>query len=174
MRLFKDPRPSWKDSDRCPCGSGASREECCSPLLAGTELAASPEALMRSRYSAHVLGDVEYVVQTTLPEQQAGLDREAIRAWAIDSTWIELEVLAVEGGGQSDEGFVEFRASFESGCVLRSHEERSRFERRDGRWYFDARPQDRPAATAHGAPHPGRNAPCSCGSGKKFKKCCGS
>ena len=173
--MFTDPpTPARRESDRCPCGSGASREQCCGPLLAGAQLAATPEALMRSRYTAHVLGDVDYVVRMTLPEQQAGLDREAIRRWAEDLTWTELEVLAVEGGDNSDEGFVEFRACFESGCVQEVHEERSRFERREGRWYFDACPPNLSEVTARSAPQPGRNDPCPCRSGKKFKKCCGS
>lgn len=66
-------------SPDCPCGSGARLDECCGQYLAGTP-APSAERLMRSRYSAYVLGDIDYLRQTTLPAQQAGLDAEAMRA----------------------------------------------------------------------------------------------
>lgn len=42
---------------------------------------------MRSRYSAYVLGLIDYLIETTLPAQQAGLDRAAISAWSAQSTW---------------------------------------------------------------------------------------
>jgi len=160
-------------SKLCPCGSGEELERCCGPLLAGTNPATSPEALMRSRYTAHVVADVDYVIRTTLPEQQAELDRSAVLEWATGSTWLGLEVLEVEGGS-GGEGFVEFRAVFESGGSRQEHRERSRFEQRDGLWYFDASASHKSEGAAPRPPRVGRNEPCPCGSGKKYKKCCGS
>ena len=61
----------------CPCGSGNLLDACCGHYHAGT-VAPSAETLMRSRYSAYVLGQVDYLVATTLPVQQAGLDRESM------------------------------------------------------------------------------------------------
>ncbi len=37
----------------------------------------------------------------------------------------------------------------------------------------DAPIPDAPVEQAKGASAPGRNDPCPCGSGKKYKKCCG-
>lgn len=37
----------------------------------------------------------------------------------------------------------------------------------------DAPLPDAPVEQARAAEHPGRNDPCPCGSGKKYKKCCG-
>ena len=51
----------------CPCGSGLTLAECCGPKIAG-EPAATPEALMRSRYTAYALGDDAYVLATWAPE----------------------------------------------------------------------------------------------------------
>lgn len=62
----------------CPCGSGQPLETCCTRMHRG-QLARTPGELMRSRYSAYVLGEIDYLIQTTLPAQQAGLDRAGIQ-----------------------------------------------------------------------------------------------
>lgn len=64
----------------CPCGDGRPYANCCQPLHQGRP-AAGAGGLMRSRYSAYVLGLIDYLVQTTLPAQQALLDRQAMEQW---------------------------------------------------------------------------------------------
>lgn len=142
----------------CPCGSGAPLEECCGRFLHGGLLPDTAEQLMRSRYTAYVLQDVDYLVET-----QADPDREAVAKWAAEAEFTGLEVR----DATPDE--VEFVATWRVGPEVHRHHERSRFERRGGRWiYLDGRaPQARPKAAA------GRNDPCPCGSGRKYKKCCG-
>ncbi len=59
------------DTAPCPCGRcepAAKRQprpvafgNCCAPLLRGQQAAADAQALMRSRYSAYVLGDLAYL-----------------------------------------------------------------------------------------------------------------
>jgi SEC-C motif-containing protein len=127
---------------------------------------------MRSRYSAHALGLIDYLMATW---EARGVDREAIARWARESEWLGLEIVATERGGSGDsDGIVEFRARYrDKRSATHVHHERSRFRRRDERWvYVDgetpaARPVQR-AATV------GRNDPCPCGSGKKYKRCCGA
>lgn len=119
---------------------------------------------MRSRYSAYVLGDVDYLRDTTLPAQQAALDLEAIRAWSTQSTWLGLEVESAELiGGQPEHAFVSFTARWHDVHGEHTHHERSAFVQHAGRWYFID--PTVPLKT-------GRNDPCPCGSGLKFKKCC--
>lgn len=66
---------------------------------------------MRSRYSAYALGLVDYLRDTTLPAQQAGLDLDGIRAWSHGSTWLGLEVENHEVlGGQPEHARVTFVA----------------------------------------------------------------
>lgn len=150
-------------SPSCPCGSGAALSDCCGRYHAGTP-APSAERLMRSRYSAYVLGLVDYLVVTTLPAQQAALDRAAIAAWSAQSTWLGLEVESAELlGGQPEHAFVTFTARWHDGTGEHSHRERSAFVQNAGRWYFID-----PTAPLKA----GRNDPCPCGSGQKFKKCC--
>jgi SEC-C motif-containing protein len=146
---------------------------CCGPYVDGTVAAPTAEALMRSRYSAHVLGAIDYLMATWDDSVRAAVDRAAVADWVRSSEWLGLTVMATEAGAVDDEsGVVEFEARYRSGGVGHVHHERSRFRRRGGRWYF-VDGDVVPASPAARAKTPGRNDPCSCGSGKKYKKCCG-
>jgi SEC-C motif-containing protein len=116
----------------CPCGSGAPYAACCGPLHRGARDAFSAEELIRSRYAAYAVGDLGHLVRTWHP-------RTRPQALALDpaQSWTGLTVLDVVAGGPGDEaGEVEFEATFErAGRSGRLHE-RSRFERRRGRWVY--------------------------------------
>jgi len=105
----------------CPCGTGASYDACCGPLLANREQASSPERLMRSRYTAHVVGDGNHLFRTWHPRTRPD---DVTRDPA--TRWTGLEVVATEGDT------VEFVASWEGGSM----HEVSRFEQRAGRWVY--------------------------------------
>jgi len=158
----------------CVCGKGESTETCCLPILKGTARAATPEALMRSRYAAYALGEIDWLLESTHPEHRGDVDLEATRAWSKNASWKGLEIVATEGGGDADEtGVVEFKADFELGGMRQLHHERAEFKRKGDRWYFvDGQIVGQKPVTREG-PRVGRNDPCTCGSGKKFKKCCG-
>jgi SEC-C motif-containing protein len=130
---------------------------------------------MRSRYSAHVLGAIDYLMATWDATARAAVDRAAVAEWARTSEWLGLEVLATQAGGVADErGVVEFTARHRGrDGAVRVHHERSRFVRRGERWYY-VDGDVVAAAPAVRAATPGRNDACSCGSGKKYKKCCGA
>ncbi|MBD3800214.1 MAG: YchJ family protein [Campylobacterales bacterium] len=148
---------------QCYCGSGKTFETCCAPLIEGRAPASGAEALMRSRYSAYVLGAGEYLVATTVPEKQVPDDAKLIRQHAEVTTWLGLDVLEAK---EAESGAtVSFRAYYREGeGAIRVHHEKSTFRRIDGRWFYDE-------GTLYEA-SVGRNDPCPCGSGKKFKKCC--
>ena len=147
----------------CPCGSTLVLNECCGRYHAGA-LPASAEALMRSRYSAYVLGLIDYLVATTLPAQQTGLDRMAMAEWSAQSRWQGLTVEEHKPlGGTPERAQVTFTARWQDASGEHAHRECSDFVRVDGRWYFID-----PSVTLKA----GRNDPCPCGSGNKFKKCC--
>jgi SEC-C motif-containing protein len=157
----------------CDCGRPEPFDRCCGRFLAG-EPAPTAEALMRSRYTAHVRGDVDYILATFDSSTRGRVDRAEVGRWARESEWLGLEVLATERGGATDEeGVVEFRARYRSGGAIVVHHERSRFRRHDGRWYYVDGDFVKPTPASR-APSAGRNDPCPCGSGKKFKKCCGA
>ncbi|MFC7331590.1 YchJ family protein [Rhodocista pekingensis] len=156
----------------CPCGSGRPIDACCGPHLSGATLPPTAEALMRSRYAAYATGAVDYLEQTLLPETRGDFDREQTVNWSSTSEWTGLEVRATEKGGAADEeGWVEFVARFRTGGKDYVHHETSRFVRRDGRWFYaDGIIGTKPRSAAK----VGRNDPCPCGSGRKYKKCCGA
>ncbi|MFG6160049.1 YchJ family protein [Halomonas sp. 1390] len=147
----------------CPCGSDRPLSECCGRYHRG-EPAPSPEALMRSRYSAFAFDLTDYLLGTwhssTRPSNLTGDDA---------TRWRRLEIL--DHDAQDDRGQVHFRATFQEGRRWGVLEERSRFVRErmgdEQRWvYLDGEP----TVTRF---KPGRNDACPCGSGRKFKACCG-
>ena len=89
--------------------------------------------------------------------------------------WKGLTILSQHAGEESDsEGLVEFQAQFQSGNQTSSMRENSRFKKDNGRWlYIDGEVSRAPNKTVSTHHKVGRNEPCPCGSGKKFKKCCG-
>lgn len=158
----------------CPCGSGKSLSECCEPYIEGDAIPETAEALMRSRYTAYTLGETAYVIKTHDPKTRADLDEDAVREWAEEAEWLGLEVLGTEKGEKGDDvGFVEFICAYEERGRARNHHERSEFRRRDGCWYFHEGDVKTHRPEVRELPKIGRNDPCHCGSGKKFKKCHG-
>ena len=160
-------------SEPCPCQSGTPLERCCGPLLAGAP-APTAEALMRSRYTAYARGAIDHVVATHDPATAGDIDREATLRWSKEAEWTGLAIAAKENGGEGDDdGMVEFIARYRAGGHDLTHHERSRFRRIDGRWFYVdgdivKPPPARRTETA------GRNDPCPCGSGKKYKRCHGA
>lgn len=148
----------------CPCGDGNAYADCCQPLHQG-QPAAHAGRLMRSRYSAYALGLLDYLVDSTLPAQQAQLDRHAMEQWSRESQWLGLQLVQEDiTSGSATRAQVTFTAHWADpdGSEQR-HLECSDFCRIGERWYFID--PNHPVKV-------GRNDPCPCGSGRKFKQCC--
>ncbi|WP_408022684.1 YchJ family protein [Stappia albiluteola] len=121
----------------CPCGSRKTTGECCGPFLARDALPETAEQLMRSRYSAYVAQDIDYLEATLWPALQRHFDRAATAAWSAENHWIGLTVLETrEGGARDSRGTVRFIARYLAGGELREHREHSLFRRKAGRWYY--------------------------------------
>ena len=158
--------------NKCPCGSGAEYGACCEPIVTGKKAAETAEQLMRARYSAHVKTEIDFLFESTHPAHRQGYDHKGTRTWAENSEWHGLQVLeTIQGGPRDEEGEVEFVARFRDKDGLRSHHERGQFKRQDGRWLFTEGTMVKPQPLS--SSKVGRNDPCPCGSGSKFKKCCG-
>jgi SEC-C motif-containing protein len=159
----------------CPCGSGAEYAACCEPVLSGAEPAITAEALMRARYSAYIKGKIAFLGESLHPGSRHDWDEAATRKWAEQSQWLGLEVRSTENGQEEDEeGMVEFIAAYKEDGLLKQHHERSLFRKEGGRWYYVDGKLPTPETIKREAPKVGRNDPCPCGSGKKYKKCCGA
>ncbi len=159
----------------CPCGKGENLEECCGRFIRKGELPSTAQELMRSRYTAHVLRDIDYLINTHDPSTRTPDLAANARDWAQQASWLGLEITELIDGNPSDnEGVVEFRARYMVGETQHEHAERSVFHKRQGRWYYVSGTRSGARPAARSAPKLGRNDPCSCGSGKKYKKCCGA
>ena len=155
----------------CPCGSGNTPEACCGPILAG-QPAATPEALMRSRYTAYVLCHIDHLERSLAPESRTDHDRKSAEQWAKSAEWQGLSILGAQGGEGQTTGTVEFVARYRQDGTDHSLHETSSFRRDGNGWvYVDGKIHQKPVLRA--GPKVGRNEPCPCGSGKKFKQCCG-
>lgn len=155
----------------CPCGSALFFAKCCQPYHEGGNVAPTAEALLRSRYSAFVTGAVDYILDTHHPETRDQIKREEVLDWSKNSEWLSLTIHTVERGTKNDDdGVIDFTARYGQGGRSVDHREKSEFRKKDGVWYFYDVYKAKPIR--HETPPIGRNDPCPCGSGKKFKKCC--
>lgn len=148
----------------CPCGSGHIYSECCEPLHQMNEQAQTAEALMRSRYSAFVLKNADYLLKTLHPDYHTEHERESLVALFNETTWLGLKVIKHVPKGLSAE--VEFSAFYQDNDHVSQLHERSRFIKIDTQWYYMDGTFLPPLTLA-------RNEVCFCGSGTKFKRCHG-
>ena len=161
---------------QCPCNSGIEFSDCCAPYLKGKKKPQTALALIRSRYTAHTFANIDYIQTTHHPAHRHEIDVKSTREWAENSEWLSLEILSSTDGGENDEsGTVEFIAKFnDAKGNLVNHHEVSLFAKSEGEWYFVDAEAPKVKQVRRDVPKIGRNDPCTCGSGKKFKKCCGA
>ena len=114
----------------CPCGTGLPDVACCLRYLQG-EAAPTPEALMRSRYTAYALGNTAYLLATWHPRTRPSrLDLDAALLWR------GLRVTSATGGLLDPSGAVTFEAAYDDGGRPGVLHETSHFAREDGRWLY--------------------------------------
>ena len=161
----------------CPCSSESDKNrlayaDCCEPYISGQKDAPTAEALMRSRYSAYAVHSVDYIMKTCLDENEDRIDYNQTKDWSEKSKWLGLEIVSIDKGGiTDDEGFVEFKAAYETDGLKDVHHEKARFKKKGGKWFY-ADGDMIVKTVVRSGPKIGRNDPCPCGSGKKYKHCC--
>jgi len=158
----------------CPCTSGRPFAECCQPILTGAQQPGSPEALMRARYTAYATGAHDFIRDSHVPSGRHEVNLNSVREWSEAAEWSGMDIVRVEGGGPADdEGLVEFRARYALNGEELEHHEIATFSREDGQWFFvdGQEPRKEPFRRTGRKVKP--NEPCPCGSGSKYKKCCG-
>jgi len=160
-------------SNDCPCASGFDYQDCCEPFLLGHAKPPTAVALMRARYSAYALSSIDYLYKTSGPRVRKEFDAENSRKWADSAEWTGLEVIATEDGTENDSsGVVEFIAHYKIENNDFKHHERAQFSKIKNEWFFIDGKILGPGPQRRAEPKIGRNDPCTCGSGKKFKHCC--
>lgn len=156
----------------CPCGSGKSFADCCEPIITGTRESETAEELMRARYSAFVTHAIDFIVDSTHSRTRKEIDLDFIREWSEASTWHGLQILETKVVND-DKTFVSFEARYTQNGEEQNHREKSLFERENGEWRFVTGDELKNPTVKYETPRPGRNDPCPCGSGRKYKKCHG-
>ncbi len=143
------------------------------PFLRGEATPSTAAELMKSRYAAYVLGEVDYLLASHDPTSREQVDRDGAAKWSAEADWDGLEIVSTEAGGADDDrGVVEFIARYQMSGAPLVHHERATFRKHEGRWFYVDGEMVRQKPARREAPKVGRNEPCPCGSGKKFKKCC--
>lgn len=132
-RDMKKPR-AIPDLPECPCQSGRAYAACCGEFIDHGILPATAELLMRSRYTAFVLAQEDYLLQTwhasTRPVQLGLQNTQAVK-------WLGLRILhSADMSPDAGTATVEFVARYQvNGRAERLHEI-SHFVREAGRWFY--------------------------------------
>jgi SEC-C motif-containing protein len=155
----------------CPCGSQKTYEQCCKPFIEKKQSPQTPEQLMRSRYTAYSLAQIDYIKSTMKGKALIGFNELEVTKWAQTVVWTGLKVIQsyIE---TPEKGFVEFSATFMEGEQLKTIHELSEFHQEHTIWFYvDGENKQVPIKNIKQKIT--RNSHCPCGSGKKFKNCHG-
>lgn len=121
----------------CPCGSSLPFPECCEPIITGQREALTCQALMRSRYVAFTMADINYLMKSHHSATRPLKERKRIKKWAESVQWMGLKVLNTKDGNIADQtGYVEFRALYLENGEMQQIHENSFFKRENNRWVY--------------------------------------
>ena len=154
----------------CPCTSGHPYAQCCRPIHADICVASEPEQVVRARFAAQVLGDVGFFRQSIVRQHRHSPAVDEFAAMIGQQRYKAITITSsTKTGWLKRRATVVCRIYQRSGKRLATHAERIHLAREAHAW----RVVDIDLITAEPKPRLGRNAPCPCGSGKKYKRCCG-
>jgi SEC-C motif-containing protein len=121
----------------CPCGSNCNFNDCCELIINAKKEASTCEELMRSRYTAFTMANVDYLMRSHHSETRPIKEQHQIKRWAQSVQWMGLVILNTQGGDANDEiGYVEFKALYlEDGQMQQIHE-KSLFKRENHQWRY--------------------------------------
>lgn len=121
----------------CHCNSLIPFSECCNPIISGKIKAKTAEQLMRSRYSAFVIADVDYLMRSHYKTTRPLKDKKNIQSWTKSVKWMGLHIISKKAGLESDlEAWVEFKATYIEQGKLECIHENSFFKQEKGIWYY--------------------------------------
>jgi len=142
----------------CICGNNKKYNECCGAIIHDNCIAKTPQELMRSRYTAYVEANTDYLYYSSTKESRHPEDAKLIKEFTQSIQWLKLDIL------NTYQNIVEFKAYYRDNSGIHLLHEKSCFIKENGVWKY----KEGELYTSKVE----RNEPCPCGSGKKFKKCC--
>jgi SEC-C motif domain protein len=120
----------------CPCGSKQKYTQCCGLYFSNKAMPETAVALMRSRYTAYCLGNIDYLVDTLHPSRRKFDDRIMLANTIKNTKWLSLKIIDVSQGQKNDLiGYVEFIATYQTNKRGQLHE-RSQFIKDSDRWFY--------------------------------------
>lgn len=121
----------------CPCNTSKFYSECCGKVHESILNAITAEQLMRSRYSAFVLDNMNFLKKSHSKNTVSSFNFKSVSRWTKKVEWVKLEILSTKKGKDSDEsGYVEFKAFyFENGFIEFIHG-KSQFVKQDNHWVY--------------------------------------
>jgi SEC-C motif domain protein len=144
----------------CPCKSSRPYGECCRRFHEGGARPATALELMRSRYSAYALCLVDYIMNTTHPDNpgrksnKAAWRKELLR-FARQTRFDNLEIL--EFKDDPELATVTFKASMRQQNTDLSFTEKSTFAKVDGKWLYKSGEMPTPRGLLPASPSSCRN-----------------
>ena len=148
-------------------------EQCCGPIIEGKRVAQTAEEVMRSRYTAYAQNKIDHIEKSQATNDD--FDHAEASKWALSSDWLGMDVVTTKQE-TPNMAIVEFKAYYKekSAEKVNVHHEYARFSKKNNQWlYEDGKIMGLEPYVRQGD-KVGRNDPCLCGSGKKYKKCCGA
>ena len=115
----------------CPCGSDMDLSNCCGLIHNNLAAASTAEQLMRARYTAFVIQNIDFIYNTFHPTTRRFQQKADIQKWAIESKWMGLEIV------KSTNNTVEFKAHYlDQNLQPQLHHEKSTFKQVQNQWYY--------------------------------------
>lgn len=132
----------------------------------------NPRDLLEARYRAFVDGKIDFLLESHHPDLRAKVDRNAIESWSKESKWKGLTV--EDEKIEKDRAVITFTVRYEKDFQTINHREFAEFRKSQDQWFYYDSEFPKPEVVRRDTAKVGRNDPCSCGSQKKYKKCCGT
>ena len=121
----------------CPCGLNKAFDQCCGSIINKHTDAQTAEQLMRSRYTAFTLANIDYLMSSHHPKTRPIKEKKDILKWAESVKWLGLQILFTNKGSVSDEeGVVKFKALFIENGIPQELIEESVFVKENGKWFY--------------------------------------
>lgn len=121
----------------CPCDSGKTYTHCCGRFIDTDTSPQTPLELMRSRYTAYTLANMDYIQKTQRGLAAQTFEVFSAKKWAESSRWLGLDIIEAPNVSEADtEGFVTFSACYEYEGKKECLTEKSRFGKINDKWYY--------------------------------------
>lgn len=120
----------------CPCGSTQDYLACCGLYISGQQIPRTAEALMRSRYTAYTMANIDYIKKTMRGKPLLHFNSVEAANWAKSVHWLGLKIIKTDCDPKKRAGLVEFIATYINKNTICTLHEISQFRYIDNCWFY--------------------------------------